>query len=458
MNRNSVMNVGVEAGGTQVVAHAGLHSLGRFADRIGLGSSLSEAIPWAGERAPLHDRGVVLTHAMLMLAAGGEACSDIEFLASQPRLFGAVASDSTLYRTMRAITPSVLGSLTTQAAVVRRQMWQRMAATTGTEMVVLDIDASLVEIHSENKAGTGPNYKGGFGFGPMFCFADATGEALAAMLRPGNASANTVTDHFAVLDAAIDQLPDEIAAGHHTGDDASTVRRAVQVRTDSAGCTNGFVWGCRQRNIGFAVVARTNASIHGAISRIHATDPDKRWQPARRRTGDNAVRSEVAEITDLVDLSGWPDGTRMIVRREHLHQGAQRSLFPSLCYRYWGHYTDADGDPVGLDAHMRDHAHVEDHIKRLKDSGLERFPFTDLDANRAWLQLVCLAADLVAWFQHLCCTGELATAEPKRLRWTLWHTPARIVRRAGQEIVRIIDAWPTAGDILDAHQRITALC
>ena len=78
------------------------------------------------------------------------------------------------------------------------------------------------------------------------------------------------------------------------------------------------------------------------------------------------------------------------MRREQLHQGAQRSLFPSLCYRYWGHYTDADATPVQLDAHMRNHAHVEDHIKRLKDSGLERFPFTNLDANRAWMQIVCV--------------------------------------------------------------------
>ena len=456
MNRNSVMNVGVEAGGTQVVAHAGLHALGRFADRIGLGASLSAAVPWAGERAPLHDRGTVLTHAMLMLAAGGEACSDIEFLVAQPRLFGAVASDSTLYRTMRAITPTVLADLTTQAAATRALVWRRMAATTGNSMVVLDIDASLVQIHSENKAGTGPNYKGGFGFSPMLCFADATGEALAGMLRPGNAGANSVADHFTVLDAAVAQLPVEIAAGHHAGDDVTQVRRRVQVRTDSAGCSTRFATGCRARNIGFAVVARTNASIHKGISRIQ--HDNSRWQPARRRTSDNALRSHVAEITDLVDLSNWPAGTRLIVRREHLHQGAQRSLFPSLCYRYWGHYTDADGTPVQLDAHMRNHAHVEDHIKRLKDSGLERFPFSDLDANRAWMQLVCLAADLVRWFQHLCCTGELATAEPKRMRWSLWHTPARIVRRAGRDVMRIVDGWPTTGDLLDAHQRITAIC
>ena len=316
VNSNSVLNVKVEGGGTQVVAHAGLHSLGRFADRVGLPAALSTAIKWSGERAPLHDRGKVLTHAMLMLAAGGEACSDIEFLGVQDRLFGDVCSDTTLYRTIRAITPSVLGDLREAAATVRQQMWSRMSATTGTAMVVMDIDASLVQVHSENKQGCGPNYKGGFGFGPMFCFADGTGEALAAVLRPGNAGANAVVDHLLLLDQAIGQLAAPVSCGHHVGDDPAVVRRSVQVRTDSAGCSTGFVFGCRARNVGFAVVARTNASIHTAISRIHPTTPDKRWQPARRRTGDPAQRSEVAEITDLVDLSGWREGTRMIVRRE----------------------------------------------------------------------------------------------------------------------------------------------
>ena len=94
-----------------------------------------------------------------------------------------MASDSTLYRTIRAITPTVLDGLRTKTAVVRAQMWQRMSATTGTDTVVLDIDASLIEIHSENKTGTAPTYKGGFGFHPLLCFADATGETLAGMLR-----------------------------------------------------------------------------------------------------------------------------------------------------------------------------------------------------------------------------------------------------------------------------------
>ncbi len=393
---------------------------------------------------------------MLMLAGGGESCADIEHLRTQETLFGEVASDSTLYRTITAITSTVLADLNIATAPVRTSMWQRMATTVGNDRVVLDIDASLVEIHSENKTGTAATYKGGFGFAPMFCFADATGETLAGLLRPGNAAANTVADHLTVLDAAIDQLPAEVAAGHHDGDNKNDVRRLVQVRADSAGCTRGFVDGCRERNIGFAVVARSIPKIHTAISKIKGND--RRWRQATRATGANAIRSHVAEFTDLVDLSDWPTGTRLIIRREKLHPGAQRSLFPSTIYRYWGHYTDSEGGtPASLDAHMRAHAHVEDNIKRLKESGLNRFPFADLDANRAWMQLVMTADSLVRWFQQLCCTGTIAKAEPKRLRWTMWHTPARIIRQGRQHIVRIIDGWPTTNDLLDAYKRINAL-
>jgi hypothetical protein len=156
-------------------------------------------------------------------------------------------------------------------------------------------------------------------------------------------------------------------------------------------------------------------------------------------------------------MDDWPDGTRLIIRRQPNHPGAQTTLLPDLEYRFWGHYTDLDGDPVALDRQMRAHAHVEDHIQRLKDSGLERFPFTDWEANQAWLQTVMWAADLVGWFQMLCLTGHLALAKPKRLRWTLWHTPARIITTARRDIVRILDTWPTSSEILGAYRNIAAL-
>src|SRR5919197_5350805 len=128
---------------------------------------------------------------MLMLAGGGECCADIEHLRAQEALFGEVPSDSTLYRALRRIDPATLAGLWEAMAEVRAAVWRRSSATTGTAPVVLDIDSSLVEIHSENKERAAATYKGGFGFHPMVCFADATGETLAGRLRPGNAGAHT---------------------------------------------------------------------------------------------------------------------------------------------------------------------------------------------------------------------------------------------------------------------------
>jgi hypothetical protein len=430
--------------------------MGAFADRLGLGDTLSGRVPWRGERAPVHDRGKVLVQAMLMLAGGGEACSDIEALRCQPTLFGEVPSAPTLWRALRhELTAAVVADLHDAFAEVRRRVWARAPAVNDGP-VVLDIDSSLVEIHSENKEATAATFKGGFGFHPMFCVADATGEAVAAVLRPGNAAANNVADHLAVLDTAIVQLPSEIAAGHRLGDPAEAVQRRVVVRADSAGCTRGFVWGCHKRNVGFAVAARRNNSVHGAIAAV-AGRADL-WTPARTQSGDDRRRASVCEVTDHVDLSGWPPGTRLIIRREPLHPGAQRSLFPSLDYRFWGHYTDQRGDPVELDVTMRAHAHVENHLARLKASGLERFPFRALEANQAWLQLVCWAADLARWFQLLCLDGTLTAAAPKTMRWRFWHTPGRIIRHARSVVVRIADGWPWADDLTRAHQRIAALC
>ncbi|MGH9213469.1 MAG: transposase [Acidimicrobiales bacterium] len=252
-------------------------------------------------------------------------------------------------------------------ARVRDGVWARSSATTGTGRVLLDIDASLHQVHSENKAEAAANYKGGYGLHPIYCFADATGEALGVLLRPGNAGANNIADHVTVLDQAIAGLPAEIAVEHREGDDPALVRRDIQVRTDSAGCT-GFVRHARARNVGFAVVARSNAQVHAAISRAIA-EPD-RWQPAIRQDGEPRPGAQVAELTDLVDLADWPTGTRLVVRREPLHPGAQQSLLPSLSFRYWGH-------------------------------------------NRARLAVVCFADALVRWFQLLCLTGHLAAAEPK---------------------------------------------
>lgn len=456
MQGTSTRHAIVESGGDQVVTHVGLHALGSLADRLGLGDTLSARIPVHSARPPIHDRGKVLVQTMLMLAGGGECCSDIEYLRADGGLFTDVCSDSTLYRTFTEdLGAETLVSVQEGFAEVRAKVWKKLKLTKGTNPVVLDIDATLTDVHSENKEGTGPNYKGGYGFHDMGCWADATGETLSMLSRPGHAGANDAEDHLFVLDAAIGQLPAEIAAGHKDDSLPEEVRRRIVVRADSAGATKDFVWGCFDRHVGFSVSARTNAQVHGAIVAI--TGEGTHWKGARRQDGRRRKGAAVCEVSDLIDLSAWPSGTRLIIRRQPLHQGTQQSLFPDLEYRYVGFYTDQKGSPVALDVFHRAHARVEDHIERLKVSGLCRMPFSALEPNRAWLAAVCMAADLVRWFQLLCLSGTLADAEPKALRWRIWHAPARLVRSGRRHIVRILDGWPDADVLLRAYERVIAL-
>jgi hypothetical protein len=454
MHSTSTTRVRVESGGTGVAAHVGLHALGTLADQLGLGAALSERIVPRGERMPVHDRGKVLVQMALVLAGGGESCSDIEHLRAQPELFGSVPSDTTVFRTFHELIGWQRAQLAGAMAKVRARVWRKLD-TDRTAPVILDIDASLVDVHCEAKEQAAPTYKGGYGFHPMFCFADLTGEALSSKLRPGNSGANDVQDHVTVLDQAIDQLPDRIAAGHRPGDEDAAVRRQVIVRADAAGCTSGFLSACRARKVSFFVTARTNARLASAIYETSVVP--SMWSPSVSQNGEPRDGASVCEVTELVDLSGFPDGTRCIIRREPLHQGAQRSLFFSMEFRYWGFYTDCDGDPTELDAMMRAHAHVENHIQRLKDSGLCRMPFTRFEANSTWLMAVAMAADLVRWFQLLCLKGTWRDARPKALRWELFHAPGRLVHRSRCTIVRVLEGWPTAAILLAAHRRIALL-
>jgi hypothetical protein len=81
------------------------------------------------------------------------------------------------------------------------------------------------------------------------------------VLNPGNAGSNTAADHVMVLDEAISELPGDVQAGHHVGDDTSLVQREVVCRTDSGGSTAAFMAALRARNIRFFTSAMTTDQV-----------------------------------------------------------------------------------------------------------------------------------------------------------------------------------------------------
>ena len=443
-----VERVRVTTGDGQIASHVGLHLLGEIAERTGLAFEYSAAMPFAGQRVPVHDRGRLLSQVAVMLAGGGVCVADMAALRDQPSLFGEVASDATIWRAFQAIDEGVLDGLRQARAEARAVVW---AAVEAPETTVLDVDATLVEIHSENKEGATSHYKRGYGFHPMFCFADHSGEALAGILRSGNATSNSGADQLAVVDAAIASLPESRRAGHNAGDDPALVVHPMVVRADSAGAVQAFVAGLVARNIEFSVYGRVNATLSAAIAAV----PESAWRKAIRADGSERHTGEVAELD--VELDGWPEGTRAICRREEPHQGAQLRLWDVNGYRHQVTLTNSAGDLLHLELRQRLHARVEDWIRALRDTGLDRMPFTKFAANAAWLEMVLAAADLLAWARLICLDGDLAKAEPKTLRYRLLHTAGRIVRKARQVILRLPQHWRWANDLAIAYQRLDLL-
>ena len=224
-------------------------------------------------------------------------------------------------------------------ASARARAW---AAGAAPAEVVLDVDSSLVEIHSENKEQAAAHFKGGYGFHPMLCFLDETGEALAGLLRAGNAAANSGADQLAVVDAAIASMPEQWRAGHRPGDEGSDVVHPVLVRADTAGAVASFIAGLVARNISFSVGARVNDQLSDAIATVAPLD----WRPALCPSG--AVRPG-AWVTELAPISGWPEGTRAICRRERPHPGAQLRLWDFDGWRHQVTLTNSVGDAVELE-------------------------------------------------------------------------------------------------------------
>ncbi len=429
----------VTADGTNVVGHAGARLLSDLADEVGLTDGLSTAMAPTKHRRRGHDRGQVLVDVVVMIAGGGEAISDLAVLRDQPELFGEVASTPTAWRALEAVDAAALARIAGARAKARAEVW---AAGADPGFYVMDFDGTLIGSHSE-KEGAAPTYKRGFGFHPLLVFLDATGEALAGSLRPGNAGSNTAADHVELLGMALAQLP------------VDPEQVEVVARADSAALTHDFVDACRTASVGFSVGHDLTEPIRNACLCV----PERRWRPAVSADGsDERAGAEVAEITDLVDLSRWPTGTRAIARREDPHPGAQLSFTDVDGHRFQVFITDLeDTDVAYLEALQRGRGRAEKLICDAKDTGLANLPSADFDINHAWLTAALIAHDLLAWTRLVALDGDLARAEPKRLRYCLLHAAGLVARGGRRTRLRVAANWPWATQLVTAFNRVHTL-
>jgi Transposase DDE domain group 1 len=433
--RGRFEKVEVTADGNGLASHAGDALLVAVADKVGLTAALSEALAPTRERRSAHDPGEVVRDVCVMLADGGDCLSDLGALRDQEELFGGVASNATAFRVIDSLcAEGMLERLREARARGRERAWQAGARP---ERLVLDLDATLVTAHSDKQEAAG-NFKGGFGFHPLLCYLDESEEALAGLLRPGNAGANSAADQIEAVDEALGQLP------------RSVVEQAeLLVRTDSAGLTHDLLDYLHDGNIRFSVGMDMTEDVRQAVLGIR----DQDWVPAISADGEQREQAFLAELE--LDLSRWPERSRAICRRERAHPGAQLSLIDTDGWRRQVFMTDQDGELAELDLRQRGHARVEDRVRCGKQMGLENLPFRGFAHNEVWLELSLIAQDLLAWTKELALDAELARSEPKRLRYL--HQAGRVVRSGRRTKLRLERSWPWAQALVAAFERIRAL-
>lgn len=440
------------------VGSAGGVLLTRTADLTGVGGALSQGLGRWRQPLAVHDPGKVVTDLAVMLTLGGDCLADVAVLRSEPGIYGHVASDATVSRMMTRLAADADRALAAIAAarlIARARAWELAGqdapdhGVTADDPLIVDLDATLLTSHSE-KEHAAPTFKKGFGFHPLCAFVDhgpaGTGETLAIQLRAGNAGSNTVTDHIAVTRQALAALP---------GINPSRPGRKVLIRADGGGGTKGFLgwlacWGLSY-SIGFTLPA--------SMPDIYAAVPQAAWQPALNADGGLRDGADVADLSGMLTLTGWPPRMRVIVRRERPHPGAQLRFADVDGYRLTAFVTNtARGQVQDLELRHRRRARCEDRIRIAKDTGLRNLPLQGFDQNRIWCALVMLAGDLTAWTQLLGFAEDQARRwEPKRLRLRLFTIPATLARHGRRTLLHIKATAPWAHLIATAYQRLTRL-
>ena len=446
----------VSPDGEGLVSRAGAALLRELTVDTGLADGWTNALLDTYKAVPaVHEPGRVLADLAVVIADGGDALAHLATLRDQDKLFGTVASDATAWRCLERVDDAHLARLQAVRAAARERAWAAGAGPDLSDGLTIDIDATITIAHSD-KENAARTWKKTYGFHPLLAYLDrpdiAGGEGLTGILRPGNAGSNTIADHVAILRMALAALPEH--ARPRPGKERSPT---VLIRTDSAGATYGFAAACRDAGCGFSLGFAIDEHARAAIFDL----PERAWTPAYDIDGNPRDGAWIAEITDLLDLSKWPPGSRVFVRRERPHPGAQLRFTDADGHRFTAFI--ADTKPGGsrrqhadLEARHRAHARVEDRIRCAKATGLRNLPCKGYQQNKVWLELALMAADLLSWMQALCLDGDLARCEPAALRYRLLHVAARLVHTGRRWHLKIDRDWPWADDLATAFARLRA--
>lgn len=319
---------------------------------------------------------------------------------------------STLRRLLQRLPPQAIRQLATLHDGLRSQFWVLPQAPSS---LILDLDSVVLTLYGHQQGaqvGYNPKKRGRRSYHPLLCFEGHRQEFWHGSLRPGNTSANTGVVFF--FQRCMAKVP------------AGLARQRIRVRADSGFFGGKFIALLERLGVGYVIVAKNYKTIKSRA----------------REACFHKLRHgfEVAEFQ--YQAHQWPKARRFVVMRRPIPEdpveAKQLTLFKDRRYAYSVFVTNLELEPWRVWKFYQPRATTEKNIRELLyDLPLGKIPSADWLANVAFFHLVLLAYDLVHWFRRLCLPPPYQTATVETVRTDFLVLPARLVSRAGRNVLQL---------------------
>jgi hypothetical protein len=394
------------------------------------------------------------------MLAGADSIDDLDLLrhGGMGRLFAGVRAPSTLGTFLRSFTHGHVQQLDRANARLLAGLADRVpglladtdtdtdtdagagAGADGGEVVLVDVDDTLREVHGYAKQAAGFGYTGIRGLNLQLATISTPTRApviARARLRKGNTASHTGAGRL-------------LAQALTTARTAGVTGRFL-ARADSAYYGHAFVGTAIRHGAWFSVTARMNPQVKAAIAGISEDAwtsieyPNAVFDQAEGRWVSDAEVAEVDFVAFTSRRKHQHVSCRLVVRRVKRLQPLasdgteQGELFAA--YRHHAFITNSTLSTVEADEHHRDHAIIEQVIAELKDGPLAHLPSGSYTANAAWVACAVIAFNIA---RATAVAAHMRTARWATLRTRILNIPARIATTGRRSLLHLPTHWPWA--------------
>ena len=414
----------------------GLVLLQRFCQRLQLRRRLQRQIKLSQRNADYAPSDLLLA-LMYAVVVGVRRINQTELLQYNGAFLDLLGLDhfpneTTLRRFLQRLSPQSIRQLVVLHDRLRAQF---LAQPTSPSSLILDLDSVVLTLYGHQQGarlGYNPKKKGRRSYHPALCFEAHHQEFWHGSLRPGNTSANTGVVFF--LQHCLAKVPSTMA------------RSRIRVRADS-GFFGGKLLALLERlGLGYVIVAK------------HYRTLKSRARQAQFRS----LRNGLAVAQFQYQAHGWPKARRFVVMRRPIPEdpleAKQLTLFKDRRYAYSVMVTNLPLDPWRIWKFYQPRATVEKNIRELLyDLPLGKIPSGEWLANVAFFHIVLFAYDLVHWFRRLCLPPQYRRATVETVRSDFFVLPARLVSRAGQNVLQLPKDYVHREAFLSAFRKASAV-